>query len=260
MATNIKKSGYFVSGRPKNRGSIPGRRNWFRSSPKLPDRLWAHPPPYSKGNAGDCIGSTSKAGRAWGWPLTSTSCWLEEWVKLRVPSGRAEKTWRRYCKFYSYLLTLCSRDLLEKLTGLQLVKKFPAFYSTRRFITAVTTARHLSLSWASSIQSIFPHPTSWRSNLTLSSHLRLGLTSGLFPSGFPTKTLYMLSPPYMRYMPRPSHFLSILSPAQYWVSGFGGLGVACWPLVPKFAGSNPAEAVGFLRAKKSSARLPSEGK
>ena len=34
------------------------------------------------------------------------------------------------------------------------------------------------------------------------------------------------------------------------ISGFGGLGVACWPLVPKFAGSNPAEAVGFLRAKK----------
>ena len=30
------------------------------------------------------------------------------------------------------------------------------------------------------------------------------------------------------------------------INGFGGLGVACWPLVPKFAGSNPAEAVGFL--------------
>ena len=44
------------------------------------------------------------------------------------------------------------------------------------------------------------------------------------------------------------------------VSDFGGLGVACWPLVPKSACSNPAEAVGFLRAKKSSARLPSEGK
>jgi hypothetical protein len=27
--------------------------------------------------------------------------------------------------------------------------------------------------------------------------------------------------------------------------------VACWPLVPKFAGSNPAEAVGFLKALKS---------
>jgi len=33
------------------------------------------------------------------------------------------------------------------------------------------------------------------------------------------------------------------------VSGFGGLGVACWPLVPKFAGSNPAETVGFLGRK-----------
>jgi len=30
------------------------------------------------------------------------------------------------------------------------------------------------------------------------------------------------------------------------ITGFGGLGVACWPLVPKFAGSNLAEAVGFL--------------
>ena len=34
-------------------------------------------------------------------------------------------------------------------------------------------------------------------------------------------------------------------------SGFGGLEVARWPLVPKFAGSNPAEAVGFFRAKKN---------
>ena len=32
-------------------------------------------------------------------------------------------------------------------------------------------------------------------------------------------------------------------------SGFGGLGVVCWPLVPKFVGSNLAEAVGFLGRK-----------
>jgi hypothetical protein len=43
-------------------------------------------------------------------------------------------------------------------------------------------------------------------------------------------------------------------------SGFGGLEVACWPLVTKFEGSNPAEAVGFFRAKKSSAGPPSGGK
>jgi hypothetical protein len=46
----------------------------------------------------------------------------------------------------TYLLIPCSRVLLEKLSGLQLVKKFPAFYGTRRFITAFTSARHLSLS------------------------------------------------------------------------------------------------------------------
>jgi len=33
------------------------------------------------------------------------------------------------------------------------------------------------------------------------------------------------------------------------VSGFGGLEVACWPLVPMFAGSHPAKAVGFLGRK-----------
>ena len=89
-----------------------------------------------------------------------------------------------------YLLTPWCRVLLEKLTGLRLVKKFPAFYGTRRFITALTSVRHLSLSWANPIQSIYPHPTTWRSILILSTHLRLGLPSGLFPSGFPTKTLY----------------------------------------------------------------------
>ena len=69
-------------------------------------------------------------------------------------------------------------------------KKFPSFHGTRRFITALTSVRHLSLTWASPIQSRYPHPTSWRSILILSTHLRLGLPSGLFSSGFPTKTLY----------------------------------------------------------------------
>ena len=96
----------------------------------------------------------------------------------------------RQGRLLTYLLTPWCRVLLQKLTGLQLVKKFPAFHATQRFITALTSVRHLSLSWASPIQSIYPHPTSWRSVLILSTHLRLGLPSRLFPSGFPTKTLY----------------------------------------------------------------------
>ena len=104
-------------------------------------------------------------------------------------------TWRmwRICLLtylLTYLLTPWCRVLLEQLTGLQLVKKFPPFHGTRRFITALTSVRQQSLSWASPFQSIYPHPTSWRAILILSTHLRLALPIGLFPSDFPTKTLY----------------------------------------------------------------------
>jgi hypothetical protein len=53
-----------------------------------------------------------------------------------------------------------------------------------------TRALHLSLSWATSIQSISSHPISLRSILILSTHLRLGRPSGLFPYGFPTNILH----------------------------------------------------------------------
>jgi hypothetical protein len=44
------------------------------------------------------------------------------------------------------LLTQWNLVFLEMLTGSQLVKKFPAFYGTQQFITAFTSAHHLSLS------------------------------------------------------------------------------------------------------------------
>jgi hypothetical protein len=59
------------------------------------------------------------------------------------------------CKFFFfqksavyeiYLRTPWSRGLLEKVTSSELLKKFPAFYGTQKFITAFTNARHLSLS------------------------------------------------------------------------------------------------------------------
>ena len=48
---------------------------------------------------------------------------------------------------------------------------------------------HLSLSWASVIQSIPPHPISWRSILILSS-IYAWVSPLVIPSDFPTKSLY----------------------------------------------------------------------
>jgi len=69
-------------------------------------------------------------------------------------------------------------------------------------------------------QSLLPHPTSWRFVLILCYHLRLGLPSGLFPSGFSTKTLYEYTytfPLYVLYAPSVSMF-SIWSPDKYCAS------------------------------------------
>jgi len=93
------------------------------------------------------------------------------------------------------LLTPWSGVLLEKLTGSQLVKTFPALYGTRRFITAITRAHHLP--YPEPDQSSPCRPFHFlKVHLNTSSHLRLGLPSGPFPSGFPTKALYtpILSP------------------------------------------------------------------
>jgi hypothetical protein len=62
--------------------------------------------------------------------------------------------------------------LLEKLPIVQILENFPAFYETRRFITPLTWALHRSLSWARSIQTLPSHPTSIRSILILSTHIR----------------------------------------------------------------------------------------
>jgi hypothetical protein len=74
-----------------------------------------------------------------------------------------------------YLLSPWSRVLPEKLTGFQLVKKFPTLYGTQRSNTRFTSAHHLSLSWASLIQSIPPHHF-------LMIHLNINLPSTPMPA------------------------------------------------------------------------------
>ena len=129
---------------------------------------------------------------------------------------------KRFVMFNKYgrnfnLLTPWCRALLEKLTGLQLVKKLPAFHGTRRFITALTSVRHLSPSWASLIQSIYPHPTPCRSILILPTHLRLvSPVVHFLPVSPPTPYTPHFPHPYAPHA-QPISFFSILSPAQYWM-------------------------------------------
>jgi len=49
-------------------------------------------------------------------------------------------------KLKTVLLTPWSRVLIEKLTGSAASQEIPRIFGTRRFITVLTSARHLSLS------------------------------------------------------------------------------------------------------------------
>jgi len=130
-----------------------------------------------------------------------------------IPQMFSVTSVKRYPHMLAYLLTPWSRVLLEKLAGFQLVKKFPAFHGTRRFITAFTSARHLSQSSVSSIQSIPPLPEdsseyyspiyAWVSHVVS------------FPQVSPPKPCIRLSsPPYALHAP-PISFFTMLSPEQY---------------------------------------------
>jgi len=114
-------------------------------------------------------------------------------VAIRLVS---DKWANSYAAAFDWLELTWSRVLPAQLTGPQLVKKLPTLYWAQIFITAFTSAQHLYLHSVRGIEPIAPHPTSWRTILILSSHLRLCLRSYLFPSGLPTKILSapLLSP------------------------------------------------------------------
>ena len=56
-------------------------------------------------------------------------------------------TMQNYIKYTvnTYLLTPWSRVLLEKLTGSAASQEFPRIFGTRRFLTVLTSVRHLSV-------------------------------------------------------------------------------------------------------------------
>ena len=90
--------------------------------------------------------------------------YMDSWLLKMGPIGCPETSLRNY--YYS------PRNNPEKRSS-----------HTRKFITAFTSPRRTSSTWARSIQSMSPHPTFWWSILILSFHLSLDLPSALFPSG-----------------------------------------------------------------------------
>jgi hypothetical protein len=97
--------------------------------------------------------------------------------------------------------------VLQNLTVSHLVSKFPTHHDTRRFTTAFTGSRRQCL--PKTRPSPTPsHPIYLRSIAILPSHSRLGLPSGPFPSGFPTK-------PRMSF-PHTCHMSSPHRPNNFW--------------------------------------------
>jgi hypothetical protein len=111
--------------------------------------------------------------------------------------------------------------------------------------------------WVRSMQSMPRPPSSLRSILILSTHLRLGLSSRLFPSGFPTNTLiWFPSPFHSCYIPCPSDPHPPLHTNYAWrrVSSLCSFSNSCCS-VPIFCSAHPSNTlkhpqsirvVGFL--------------
>jgi hypothetical protein len=79
-----------------------------------------------------------------------------------------------WCSVFNQL-TLWSWDLLERTPVVRPLDSLSAFYETLTFITELSRALPLSVSWGRPIQSTPPRVISLRSILILSNHLRLGL-------------------------------------------------------------------------------------
>ena len=128
-----------------------------------------------------------------------------------------------------YLLTPWCRVLLEKLTGLQLVKKFPAFYGNPKVhyrthkrpppvpILGQPNQVHIPTSHLLEIHPNIIHPSTPRSPPVVSS-----------PPVSPPRPYTSPSPHPFAPHAQPISFFSILSPTQYWVRNIYNVTYCNW--------------------------------
>jgi hypothetical protein len=98
--------------------------------------------------------------------------------------------WAATPSFHVHLTKSMEQSHPWNLIVAHLVKKFPAVYETQMYVTVYTRTHFRSVCWGRWITSIPSYPSSLSYILMLFSYLRLGVPRGLFPSGYPTRTLF----------------------------------------------------------------------
>ena len=116
----------------------------------------------------------------------------------------------------TYLFTPWSRVLLEKLTGFATSQEIPRILWNPKVHYLIHKCPP-PVPILSQLHPVSTSPTSWRSILILSSHLRLVLSNGIFPRISPLEPFAHLPPPPCAPHAPLTSFFSILPPAQYWV-------------------------------------------
>jgi len=148
--------------------------------------------------------------------MPSCSWQLHEQSSMCLYGGKVARMWhltthphlaprlkkeQSYTSTDSHLLTLWGRVLLQKLTGCQLVKKFPEFVEPECSLPHSQMPATYPSPEPDQCSPCF-HTTSWRSILTLSSHPSKWSLALRFPHHNPVYTSHL---PHTCYMPHLFH-------------------------------------------------------
>ena len=120
---------------------------------------------------------------------------------MRIKRTDKHQSNTTYIWFNFNKLTPCSKIPLEKLTVSRLIRTFPTFYATRKFIAELTRHRRLSIYWAILIQ-FMPPFNFLKTHFNIILPSRSSYSKQYLSLKFPTKPrTHLLSLPYVPHDP-----------------------------------------------------------